>query len=237
VDDAAATDSHPILDSKFSKLPWDKLRITPEGLLNLYMDQPIDLGTIRLDFHRIDLARAACKYALAIAHAKEIADYLKQELNSFDLEISVDKTDTPTTTLEHYYLANELGRLGVNFTSLAPRFVGSFEKGVDYIGDLQKFDDNMQNHAAVMYSIGGYKLSIHTGSDKFSLYPSIARHTQEFMHVKTAGTSYLEALRVIASVDLSLFRRIFDFARTRFDIDKKRILFLLNLIEFHQCWT
>jgi len=229
VDNDAASDIVLILEDKFAKLPWHSLEISPEGLAIRYLDHSIELGTIRLDIQKVDLLRAACKYGRAIAHAKGIADYLTKELNYFDLEISVDETDTPTTIFEHYYLANELRRLGVKFTSLAPRFVGSFEKGVDYIGDIYEFDISMQNHAAVMHSIGGYKLSIHTGSDKFSIYPSIAKHTRKLVHVKTAGTSYLEALKVIASVDPSLFRRIFNFACTRFDIDKKSYIISAQL--------
>jgi len=121
---------------------------------------------------------------------------------------------------EHYFIANELRRLGVPFVSLAPRFIGSFEKGVDYIGDITEFDIELQKHAVVMHAIGGYKLSIHTGSDKFSVYPSIAKQAHNLVHVKTAGTSYLEALRVVASVDMPLFREIFGFCRSHYDTDR-----------------
>ncbi|HEX9923505.1 MAG TPA: tagaturonate epimerase family protein, partial [Anaerolineae bacterium] len=65
-----------------------------------------------------------------------------------------------------------------------------------------------------------YKLSIHTGSDKFSIYPAIARHTQGLVHVKTAGTSYLEAIRVAAQ-NPPLFRRMLELARARFEKDRK----------------
>jgi len=69
-------------------------------------------------------------------------------------------------------------------------------------------------------TLGPYKLSLHSGSDKLSMYPALARATKGKFHVKTAGTSYLEALRVVARHEESLFRRIIDFARDRYDTDK-----------------
>jgi len=141
------------------------------------VENPIQLDGSTLEFQEDTLLRAAVKYGRAIAHIKTVSDYLVQQVDKFDLEASVDETDTPTTVLEHYYIANELRRLGVPYVSLAPRFIGSFEKGVDYIGDRAEFDRELERHAAVMHTIGGYKLSIHTGSDKFSIYPSIASRT------------------------------------------------------------
>jgi hypothetical protein len=164
--------------------------------------------------------RAVTKYGRAVAHIKKMSDHLVENVSQFDLEASVDETDTPTSVQEHYYIASELRRLGVPFVSLAPRFIGSFEKGVDYIGDIAEFDCELGKHAAVMNFIGGYKLSIHTGSDKFSIYPSIVKHTRNLAHVKTAGTSYLEALRLIASIDKPFFREVLDFSRSRFETDR-----------------
>jgi hypothetical protein len=173
-----------------------------------------------LKFEKETLLRAVGKYGRAIAHIKTVSDYLVENVGQFDLEASVDETDTPTSIEEHYYIASELRRLGVPFVSLAPRFIGSFEKGVDYIGDIPEFDRELKKHAAVMHAIGGYKLSIHTGSDKFSIYPSIAEQARNLVHVKTAGTSYLEALRVVAIVDQPFFREILDFSRDRYETDR-----------------
>ncbi len=117
----------------------------------------------------------------------------------------MDETDQPTTHAEHVYIASELKRLGVEWVSLAPRFVGRFEKGVDYIGDLQAFHQDVNGHAAIARALGPYKLSIHSGSDKFSIYPIIMEATRGLVHLKTAGTSYLEALRTAAALDLDLF--------------------------------
>jgi hypothetical protein len=104
--------------------------------------------------------------------------------------------------------------------SLAPRYIGDFEKGVDYKGDVAALEKSLADHAAIAEMLGPYKLSLHSGSDKLSMYPALARATRGRYHVKTAGTSYLEALRVVARHDVPLFRRIVDFARSRYDTDK-----------------
>ena len=108
----------------------------------------------------------------------------------------------------------------MHWVSLAPRYVGRFEKGVDYIGDLAAFEADFAGHAAIARQFGGYKLSLHSGSDKFSIYPIAARLSQGLIHLKTAGTSYLEALRTIAEVDVDFFREIYSFSRQRYDTDK-----------------
>jgi hypothetical protein len=222
VDNAAHTDRMGVLLEKVTALPWEELATDFNDLQQRYAGRSFQLADISLTFDRLTLLRAAAKYGHAIAHARVMADHLRRNLPgiSFNLEMSVDETHTPTSVHEHFYIAGELRRLGVPFTSLAPRFVGRFEKGVDYIGDLAEFEGDFRHHAAVMRYYGGYKLSIHTGSDKFSLYPVIARHTDGLVHVKTAGTSYLEALRVLAMVEPEAFREILDFARDRYETER-----------------
>ena len=220
VDDRADSQGLEVLRQKAAQLPWEVLGISLEGLVDQFLGATIRLDGEEISFNEIDFYRALGKYGRAIAHIKTLSDYLTSKVQNFDLEVSVDETDTPTSVLEHYYIASELRRLQVPFVSLAPRFIGSFEKGVDYIGDLEAFDRELERHARVMRAIGGYKLSVHTGSDKFSIYPSIAAKTGNLVHVKTAGTSYLEALRVMAVVDEPFFREILDFSRGRYDIDR-----------------
>jgi hypothetical protein len=172
-------------------------------------------------FEAETLMRATVKYGKAIQHAAAMFSRLSQIKDEFDFEVSVDETDSPTTPLEHFFIANELTRLGVRFTSLAPRFSGRFEKGVDYIGDLNTLDVELAKHAAVTMYFGTYKLSLHSGSDKFSVYPLIAKHWGKRIHVKTAGTSYLEALRVLATHAPDLFLKIYALGRERYEIDKR----------------
>jgi len=108
----------------------------------------------------------------------------------------------------------------MKLVSLAPRFIGDFEKGVDYKGDVAALEKSLADHAAIAKLLGPYKLSLHSGSDKISIYEAFARTTGGMCHVKTAGTSYLEALRVVARTDESLFREIVHFSRSRYTEDR-----------------
>ncbi|MBC8446445.1 MAG: hypothetical protein H8D78_01720, partial [Chloroflexi bacterium] len=160
------------------------------------------------------------KYGRAIAHTVRMYRHLAAQTEDFELEMSVDETETPTSIEEHFFIASELKRLDVQWVSLAPRYIGRFEKGVDYIGDLAEFEVELAKHAAIARTLGPYKLSIHSGSDKFSIYPIVARHTRGLVHLKTAGTSYLEALRVVAQVEPALFREILAYAVERYPEDR-----------------
>ncbi len=174
-------------------------------------------------FDEESLFRAAVKYARATAHAATMGEAIKQASagRAFDIEVSVDETDSPTTPLEHLFFALELQRRGVpNLVSLAPRFIGDFEKGIDYRGDLGRFEEQLRVHVAISKFAGPYKISIHSGSDKFSAYPAIGRVCGSLLHVKTAGTSYLEALRVAARVNVPLFAEIAAFSRGCFETDR-----------------
>ncbi len=168
--------------------------------------------------------RCAVKYGRAIKHAIELASYIRNVSDAaerpFELELSIDETRQPTSLAEHYIIADQFREHGLRLISLAPRFVGEFEKGVDYKGDLSELERSLEDHAALARELGPYKLSLHSGSDKLSLYPILARTTNGCLHVKTAGTSYLEALRVVARHDESLFRRVIEVARRFYDRDK-----------------
>ncbi len=232
VDNDAHTAPMEALKDKIHALPWDELADTPDGLHARYLDRPFEVEEFVLEFDGMTLARAAAKYGRAVAHTVRMYRYMVSQMgeDGFELEVSVDETETPTSPEEHFYIASELERLGVKWVSLAPRYVGRFEKGVDYIGtsssricsagDLDEFKSELAQHAAIARAFGPYKLSIHSGSDKFSIYPIVAELTQGLVHVKTAGTSYLEALRTIAQTAPSLFREILTFARARYETDR-----------------
>jgi len=168
--------------------------------------------------------RAGVKYGRAVNHAIELACHIAavQGLagRDYEIELSVDETDQPTTLAEHYIIADRCLTDGIRLISLAPRFVGDFEKGVDFRGNLEQLDRSLADHAALARQLGPYKLSLHSGSDKLAMYAMLARTTRGCYHVKTAGTSYLEALRVAARHDVSLFRRIIEFSRGRFETDR-----------------
>jgi len=222
VDNAAHTASPVKVEAKAQALPWDELQDTAQDMERRYVGHSFDVGDTALAFDQEALWRAAAKYGRAIAHTVHMYRYMVDQMgeHDFELEVSVDETATPTSPQEHLFIASELRRLGVRWVSLAPRYVGRFEKGVDYIGDLAEFETELAKHAAIARALGPYKLSIHSGSDKFSIYPIIARLTEGLVHLKTAGTSYLEALRTIAQVKPVLFREILVFARERYDTDR-----------------
>ncbi|HEY6042979.1 MAG TPA: tagaturonate epimerase family protein, partial [Anaerolineae bacterium] len=222
VDSAAENDSVEILRHKVAHLPWEELQSAPEQIYRTYLAKTFRLEGFDLQLDETVLLRASAKYGRSLAHARQIYERTRELMGNapFDFEISVDETDQPTSVQEHFYIASELKRLGVTFVSLAPRFVGRFEKGVDYIGDPIAFERELARHVAVMRHFGTYKLSLHSGSDKLSLYPLFARYTEGQVHVKTAGTSYLEALRTLAQCDPHLFRDILDYARARYETDR-----------------
>jgi len=218
VDNSADTDSFDALRQKVAALNWDEvstvyLNQNGNEAWNQFAKSPMGEAE--------SLMRAMVKYGRAIWHTVSMFKRLSQMKDEFDFEVSVDETDLPTTPLEHFFIANELRRLGVRFTSLAPRFIGSFEKGVDYIGDLNALDAELAKHAAVTAHFGTYKLSLHSGSDKFSVYPLVAKHWGERIHVKTAGTSYLEALRVLAKHEPDLFLKIYALGCECYETDKR----------------
>jgi hypothetical protein len=210
------------LEAKVAALPWNGLQSTPADLVHRLTCRPLVLDGFSVRLNSNEVLRAAAKYGAAIAHILEMFSHLCQAKGKgrFEFEVSVDETETATTLAEHIYLAVELARLGVTCTSLAPRFVGAFEKGVDFIGDMAIFEDSYKRHAAVARTYGDYKLSLHSGSDKFSIYPVAARHSRDAIHVKTAGTSYLEALRTVAIHTPELFRDIVAFCLTRYIEDR-----------------
>ena len=221
VDGSAHTASPDEVMDKVAALPWAGLETTQSDLLARYADKTLELETGALTFDRERVLRAAAKYGAAVAHVVMMYRHLASKNIPFELEVSVDETETPTTRLEHAFITSELRRLGVRWVSLAPRYVGGFEKGIDYIGDLGELQKDLAGHAEIARVLGPYKLSLHSGSDKFSVYPLIAEATRGALHLKTAGTSYLEALRVIATENPELFKRILELAHERFERDRK----------------
>jgi tagaturonate epimerase len=219
---AAGTASAAQIREAFAGLPWDRLEDTPASFARRFVGHAFAAEGHAIELDERCATVAAVKYGRAVAHAVLMYRHLLERAGrgSFELEVSLDETDTPTSHAEHVYVATELRRLGVSWVSLAPRFVGRFEKGVDYIGDAQAFERDIAVHAAIARALGPYKLSLHSGSDKFTVYPAAARETRRAVHLKTAGTSYLEALRTAAAADPDLFREIYAFSRECYEADR-----------------
>ena len=177
-----------------------------------------------IKFDPTTVGLAAVKYGRAIARTIELGKFIEETATArnqpFEIELSVDETDQPTSLAEHYIIADQCRKAGIKLISLAPRFIGEFEKGVDYKGNLAALEASLKDHAAIAKALGPYKLSLHSGSDKISIYNMFARACDGMFHVKTAGTSYLEAIRVIALQAPDVFREIVNFSRGRYDTDK-----------------
>ena len=184
----------------------------------IYLGKSFDVGEgISISFTAEELRRIVLVYGKAIDFAVSIyEEFFKDGKYNSDFEISIDETLTPTTPLQHFFVANELTRRGVKFETMAPRFCGEFQKGIDYIGDLDQFTEEMTVHSQLARHFG-YKLSIHSGSDKFSTFPIIGEKNRGIFHVKTAGTNWLEAMRVIAIVDPKFYREVHAYALEAFD--------------------
>ncbi|MCF8432432.1 MAG: tagaturonate epimerase family protein, partial [Melioribacteraceae bacterium] len=224
VDNSADSTDMDKIDQKLTMIDWEGLKATQQTLLPLYLRDSIDLENgISIPCNSDLVKRAFVKYGNAIAHIYRLYCHLSTEHaeKQYEIEISVDETESVTTPFEHFFFANELKRLGVEFVSLAPHFIGRFEKGIDYIGDLDEFKSVYQKHVAIINYFGTYKISLHSGSDKFSAYAVIGGINNAVTHVKTAGTSYLEALRVVASTKPKTFRSILDFSTEIYEDQKK----------------
>lgn len=222
VDNSAENASLATLQGALANLPWDRLEDSPSSLRQRYLSKTFDIEGNCIEFDEHTLLRAAVKYGRAVAHVASMYRHLIDATGgkNCELEVSVDETETPTTHAEHVYIAKEMQRLGVKWVSLAPRYIGRFEKGVDYIGNVGAFESDFAIHAAIARVLGPYKLSLHSGSDKFSVYEPAMRQTRGLVHLKTAGTSYLEALHTVAQIDPDLFCSIYTFARDRYETDR-----------------
>jgi hypothetical protein len=222
------------LSNRINSLPWNILADSSEGMRLRYDGKTFGVAN-DFEIHPTaeEVSRALVKYGAVIAHTVTLYRHLESKYRGrpYEVELSVDETDSPTTPFEHFLIANELKRLGVKLASLAPRFVGDFEKGIDFKGDLALFQKEYVKHAKIAEALGPYKISIHSGSDKFNVYRVIGSLPSAPVHVKTAGTSYLEALRTVAAVEPNLFREILRFARPLYESEKKTYHVSANLSE------
>lgn len=163
-----------------------------------------------LEITREDLERTAGKFLWAMQEAGRIYRHIgaAKPADSFAVEVSVDETDTPQTPGELLIILAMIADEGIPAQTIAPKFTGRFNKGVDYVGDLAAFEREFDADLAVLaYATREFglpdslKISVHSGSDKFSLYPIIrkllARHGAG-LHLKTAGTTWLEEVAGLA---------------------------------------
>lgn len=178
------------------------------------------------------LAGFARKYLTAIAEAGSIYRHIemKKGAGNFIPEVSLDEAQSPQTPSELFLVLAAIAREDVPIQTIAPKFTGSFLKGIDYVGDVEQFSSDFQDNLAVIaFAVGAFnlprnlKLSMHSGSDKFSLYPVIHRalaRADAGIHLKTAGTTWLEeviGLAASGTAGLELAKEIYHESFDRFD--------------------
>ena len=170
------------------------------------MEKPLSITKELLE----DIAN---KFLAATQQASEIYAYLadKKGVGNFITEVSMDEVEKPQTPVEMLFILKMLADKGVPAQTIAPKFTGRFNKGVDYVGNLEQFAKEFEEDVLVIdFAVKEFglpaelKLSVHSGSDKFSIYPIMAevinRHDKG-LHLKTAGTTWLEEVIGLAKAD------------------------------------
>jgi hypothetical protein len=185
-----------------------------QGAIDVFVGRHSELlGTVRLEGVEQSfeitpelLRQTAAKFLFAVQEAGKV--YRKIELakssGNFVPEVSMDETDSAQTPAELLIILTAIADEGIPVQTIAPKFSGRFNKGVDYVGDVAQFKREMAlDMAAIRYAVKQYglpaslKLSVHSGSDKFSIYAAIYQCMKDFdagVHLKTAGTTWLEEL-------------------------------------------
>src|SRR5699024_8145425 len=161
-----------ITADQVAQLPWDELEDDLDSLRRRYVGTVLELEGEQVRVTDDALLAAAVKYARCLVHTRRLYEHLHAIARyHVEVEIAVDETVFETTYVEHFYLAGELRRLGMDWVGFAPRYVDGFEKGVEFLGDQDELCRNLRSHHAIAEQWGGYKISLHSGSDKFSIYP------------------------------------------------------------------
>jgi hypothetical protein len=174
----------------------------------------------------------ADKFLLAVKQAGKIYRHIeaaKGKVN-FITEVSMDETDQPQTPVEMFFILAAIADEGIPAQTIAPKFTGRFNKGVDYVGNVRGFAKEFEEDVAVIaFAVKEFglpenlKLSIHSASDKFSIYGPIATALKKFdagLHIKTAGTTWLEeliGLAMAAPDGLSIAKEVYAKALSRMD--------------------
>jgi len=176
------------------------------------------------------LESIAGKFLYAAKQAAGIYRYILDKKGSDDFisEVSMDEVDEPQNPVEMFFILSALAAENIPVQTIAPKFTGRFNKGVDYQGDIEQFEKEFEQDLLVIdYAIkefglpGNLKLSVHSGSDKFSIYPvmgNLIRKYDKGIHVKTAGTTWLEeviGLAVAEGQALDLAKKIYALAHER----------------------
>jgi len=178
------------------------------------------------------LEQAAGKFLFAVEEAAKIFHHIsrRKPVDRLAIEVSMDEAQQAQTPAELLFILSAISAAGIPAQTIAPKFTGRFNKGVDYVGDLNQFEKEFEQDLCVIrFAIKEFslpenlKLSVHSGSDKFSLYPIIGRALRKHgagLHLKTAGTTWLEELIGLAEAGgsgLAIAQEVYHNSLRRFD--------------------
>ncbi len=178
------------------------------------------------------LEEVAGKYLAAVKEAGKIYRHIESEKGkgNFVTEVSMDEVDSPQTPVDMFFILKMIADEKIPAQTIAPKFSGRFNKGVDYVGDSEQFAKEFEQDVLVIdYAVKTFglpedlKLSVHSGSDKFTIYPLMAAIIQKYnkgLHVKTAGTTWLEeviGLAISGGEGLEVAKEIYSQALARKD--------------------
>ena len=186
----------------------------------------------QIEISKKDIAGIAGNYLKGLCRARTVYEHIASHkgADNFITEISLDETAAAQRPVDLLFILKAIAELQIPIQTIAPKFTGRFHKGVDYVGDRRRFSLEFEQDLAIInYAVKKFhlpenlKLSVHSGSDKFSLYPVINQAIRKFdagLHLKTAGTTWLEELIGLAeggADGLELAREIYRSAYSRLD--------------------
>ena len=188
------------------------------------LDEPLVVSSVNIQ-------TIAEKYLFAAQEAGRIYRHIAEKKSgAFQVEVSMDETDDPQTPVEMLFILAMIAREEIPVDTIAPKFSGRFNKGVDYVGDVAQFEKEFeQDVAALRFASEKFglkdtlRMSVHSGSDKFSIYPPINRVLKKFgagLHIKTAGTTWLEEMIGLAEAGgtgLAVAKKVYAGALARYD--------------------
>jgi hypothetical protein len=193
-------------------------------IFHLFLDKEFSFAgpheKFSIRFNEESVKRNALLFHKTLDFAEEVYELIRSRTGNrplVDLAICLDELPFPTSPENHFFLALELSHRGVHIQSLAPRFLGAFEEGIGCPGNEENFRTQFYQHALIAQDEGNYKISVQYGIDKFSVFPCMGELAGGGLHLKTAATGWLEAIRLIALVNPSLYREMHRFALSIFN--------------------
>jgi hypothetical protein len=186
-----------------------------------YIGKKYNFSGYSVSFTEDNIYLLVKRYYRSLSFLKKCFDLIKEKTSVFDFEPTFDEKDIDTKPEDHFYLASEMINDDIVFTTIAPKFPGIFEKGIDYIGNINDFILQLKAHKAIIKSLGNYRISLHSADDKFKIFKPFKKIMGDKFHIKTSGTTWMESLRTIAQTNTDLFKLILDLTVSKAEENSK----------------